>query len=248
MGRPAIDFTGQRFSRLLVLGRDVTKPSGAGKSAYWLCQCDCGNQVSIRSDKLKNGITQSCGCLSKEIRSQLFLKDMINQRIGRLTVLRRDTSKPMGKKQYAYWICQCDCGNICSVRSDHLRDTTTQSCGCLNSTGEEKITNILKEHNINFTSQYQFPDLKGDYYNLRFDFALLDDYNNPVVLIEYQGDQHYRPWGNEPIERFQKRQEYDAKKRDYCKQHNIKLIEISYKDFDKLDWNYLSWRINNESL
>ena len=34
MGRPAVDLTGQHFNRLTVLGRDMTKPIGAGKSAY----------------------------------------------------------------------------------------------------------------------------------------------------------------------------------------------------------------------
>ena len=53
MGRPAIDLTGMEVGRLTVLGRDVSKPSGAGKSAYWLCQCECGNITSVRMDKLK---------------------------------------------------------------------------------------------------------------------------------------------------------------------------------------------------
>ena len=54
MGRPAIDLTGMEVGRLTVLGRDVSKPSGAGKSVYWLCQCECGNITSVRMDKLRN--------------------------------------------------------------------------------------------------------------------------------------------------------------------------------------------------
>ena len=38
MGRPAIDLTGMEVGRLTVLGRDASKPSGAGKSVYWLCR------------------------------------------------------------------------------------------------------------------------------------------------------------------------------------------------------------------
>ena len=45
MGRPAIDLTGMEIGRLTVLGRDFSKPSGAGKSVYWLCQCECGNPL-----------------------------------------------------------------------------------------------------------------------------------------------------------------------------------------------------------
>ena len=55
MGRPAIDLTGMEVGRLTVLSRDLSKPSGAGKSVYWLCQCECGNISSVRMDKLKKG-------------------------------------------------------------------------------------------------------------------------------------------------------------------------------------------------
>lgn len=238
MGRPAIDLIGQKFNRLLVLERDTTRPSGAGKGVYWKCLCDCGNIKSVRSDKLRKNIIQSCGCLSKEICSQMFLIDLTGQTFGRLTVLERDTTKPMGKTHFAYWKCKCQCGNIVSVRTDHLRNGTTSSCGCLNSAGEELITSLLQTHNIQYTTQYEFNDLKGDYNNLRFDFAIFNN-NDIQCLIEYQGDQHYRPWNNEPIERFEKRLEYDQKKRNYCNQHNIKLIEIPYSDYNKITWEYL---------
>ena len=175
MGRPAIDLTGQKFNKLTVLERDWSYPTGTGKGVYWKCLCDCGNIKSIRTDKIRKGIVKSCGCLSKEIRSQMFLDDLTGQLFGRLTVLERDTSKPMGKNCFAYWKCRCQCGNIVSVRGDHLRDKTTSSCGCLNSQGEETITNILQQHNIEYTTQYEFDDLKGDFNCLRFDFATFHD-------------------------------------------------------------------------
>ncbi len=58
----AVDLTGQRFGRLLVLARDYSKR----KSAYWECLCDCGNKISTASTCLKLGYTKSCGCLLKE--------------------------------------------------------------------------------------------------------------------------------------------------------------------------------------
>ena len=33
----------------------------------WHCICDCGNEVDIRSQDLRSGKTQSCGCLHKDI-------------------------------------------------------------------------------------------------------------------------------------------------------------------------------------
>ncbi|MBP1041536.1 AP2 domain-containing protein [Vagococcus sp. BWB3-3] len=34
-----------------------------GNQTKWLCQCDCGNQTIVYYYNLRNGHTQSCGCL-----------------------------------------------------------------------------------------------------------------------------------------------------------------------------------------
>ena len=34
---------------------------------YWKCKCDCGNELTVRSDHLKNGSIVSCGCYQKYI-------------------------------------------------------------------------------------------------------------------------------------------------------------------------------------
>ena len=120
MGRKAIDLTGQKFNRLTVLERDTTKKS---KNACWICQCECGNIVSVQGTHLKNESTKSCGCLQREISTI----DLTGQKFGRLTVLKQDISK----NGHAYWICQCDCGNIISVLGNNLRNGKTKSCGCL---------------------------------------------------------------------------------------------------------------------
>lgn len=53
-----INIVGQRFGRLIV--KDY------GGKGTWKCLCDCGNQVTTRTNSLKGGLTQSCGCLSRE--------------------------------------------------------------------------------------------------------------------------------------------------------------------------------------
>lgn len=67
-----IDLTGMRFGRLLVLGID--KEKSHDKIIYWICQCDCGNIVSVRGGDLRGGNTKSCGCLHKENPAKLFSK------------------------------------------------------------------------------------------------------------------------------------------------------------------------------
>lgn len=57
------------------------------------------------------------------------LIDLTGQRFGRLTVLQKDNKRIT--KSGSYWICQCDCGNIKSIKSSSLRRGEIQSCGCL---------------------------------------------------------------------------------------------------------------------
>jgi hypothetical protein len=56
---------GRKFVRLLVIAE--AEPVGARRRSAWLCQCDCGNQKIVKTDELKGGGTQSCGCLNKEL-------------------------------------------------------------------------------------------------------------------------------------------------------------------------------------
>lgn len=56
------DLTGQRFERLTVMQKAPTQTN----MTYWLCQCDCGETVSVRRDHLLTGNTVSCGCFRVE--------------------------------------------------------------------------------------------------------------------------------------------------------------------------------------
>ena len=58
----AVDLTGKRFGRLVVVERDFSYK----KAAYWRCRCDCGNETTVQSVHLRSGATQSCGCLHME--------------------------------------------------------------------------------------------------------------------------------------------------------------------------------------
>lgn len=55
--------------------------------------------------------------------------DLTGQKFGKLTVIQYShTVRPRG---IAFFLCKCDCGNITTVASGHLRSGHTQSCGCL---------------------------------------------------------------------------------------------------------------------
>lgn len=59
-----IDLTGQRFTRLTVIGR---AGSIRGRPA-WLCKCDCGNKTIVDGCALRSGNTKTCGCSRKELK------------------------------------------------------------------------------------------------------------------------------------------------------------------------------------
>ena len=55
------------------------------------------------------------------------MRDITNQRFGRLTVIR-----PVGQTVQKCWIweCRCDCGKIKNITSAHIVNGSTKSCGC----------------------------------------------------------------------------------------------------------------------
>lgn len=61
MGR-IIDKTGEKFGRLTVIKLEGI----SGKEARWICQCDCGNETTVRSGNLTSGAVKSCGCYKHE--------------------------------------------------------------------------------------------------------------------------------------------------------------------------------------
>ena len=90
---------------------------------------------------------------------------------------------------------------------------------------------------------YIFDDCKHNGH-LRFDFALFDNDNNLICLIEFDGEQHYRAFdffGGK--DKFKDIQTKDEIKNNYCEKNNIKLIRISYKDENNIN-NILKKELN----
>lgn len=65
------DLSGMKFGRLTVKQRADDNISDSGyHTVMWNCTCDCGNEVVIRGKCLTGGVTNSCGCLAKELLSE----------------------------------------------------------------------------------------------------------------------------------------------------------------------------------
>lgn len=63
-----INILGLKFNRLSVIKFLETR--GNSSHAYWLCKCDCGNEIEVRASHLKTGTVKSCGCYASEVSSK----------------------------------------------------------------------------------------------------------------------------------------------------------------------------------
>ena len=79
--------------------------------------------------------------------------------------------------------------------------------------------------------QFKFENLKHKN-KLIFDFAIFDDIDNLLLLIEYNGIQHYKMnnYFHKNIEDFKISKKRDSLKKKYCKNNNINLIIIKYNE------------------
>lgn len=74
----AINLIGNHYGRLTVISRAGSKLQGIKKQRKvpcWLCQCSCGKKTIATSQNLKHGNVRSCGCLSRELKSQRMKHD-----------------------------------------------------------------------------------------------------------------------------------------------------------------------------
>lgn len=145
---------------------------------------------------------------------------------------------------YKVYRCKCIlCGKEQNITCDKFKISKSSMyssyssavyCDCHKiSSFQWKVCKLLFESGIRYTVEYAFGDLYGIGRRnlLRFDFAVFDEHEMLKVLIECQGEQHYRSiadFGGEYA--YFQQIKNDKLKRNYCKNHNIELIEISYKD------------------
>lgn len=150
-----IDLTGQRFGKLLVVESVVRPEHIKGGKKYWLCKCDCGNNVITSGSNLRNDHTESCGCGR--------VQDITGKVFSRLTVIKQVQRPENVKNKESYWMCKCECGKEIIVNSGSLKNGHTNSCGCYHldkisiKHGQAAINSLIngyirsaKERNLDF--------------------------------------------------------------------------------------------------
>lgn len=130
-------------------------------------------------------------------------------------------------------------GNFKQSIDNHKRG---QGCPkCSSSKGEKKIRSFFEINNIEYIEQYPICLNADTKRYLRSDFYI------PSIntVIEYDGIQHFKAnshFGGE--KEFESRVKRDNIKNEFCKEHKIVMLRISYKDYKNIN-NILSDLLND---
>jgi hypothetical protein len=136
----AKNLIGQQFGTLTVVCR--SEKNNKSGFVYWECSCKCGKIVVARGSHLLSGNIRSCG-------KCFFVSDITGSLYGKLKVIRQDYAD-YGHKGVR-WICECECGNMKSIRANNLINGHTRSCGCFSKELSKKT--CMKKYGVDHPSK-----------------------------------------------------------------------------------------------
>jgi predicted Zn-ribbon and HTH transcriptional regulator len=122
------------------------------------------------------------------------------------------------------------CGHVYMVKPSNFIHNNRRCPKCKESKGESDIELFLQQNNVRFKKQYRINECKNKQ-ALPFDFAIFDDEDKLIFLIEYDGEQHFYSidfFGGE--KRFESTKKNDSIKNKFCLLNNIPLLRIKYDD------------------
>lgn len=199
-------------------------------------QCKCGNIFNTTFDAIKNSKKHLCDeCTGKgyfkkgqdahniknhnEFVKELELKvpefELLDEYIDAKTKIR---------------FRHKNCGHICYKTPDNILNKFRGCPKCNESKGERKIRYFLESNDICFETQKTFYDCRN-IKPLPFDFYI------PILntCIEYDGEQHFKEVKVFTKQNLEQIKLHDSIKTIYCKQNNIRLIRINYKNFNDIE-------------
>ena len=123
------------------------------------------------------------------------------------------------------------------LANNHLRGIGCPKCK--SSKGEITIRKYLKKRNILFEEQKKFDNLK-DIKQLSYDFYIPEK----NLLIEFNGEQHYRKCFNRDLHKWHRQKHHDWLKRKFARDNHFNLLVIKYdEDANKMLDNVFNWFI-----
>lgn len=224
---------GQTFGFWKIIAR---VPNKNNFSVYYKCKClKCGTtEAEVSRHLLVSGESTACQKCRQKAMVEATIKNEQGKTYGFLYVERRATEEETPLLNHGvYWNCTCQkCGRTnVIIKGDYLRNGDTKSCGCILSINESKIACLLDNYGYKYKSQYTFSNLSSTGRScdrLPFDFAILNDKQEVLYLIEYDGIQHFNKNHQWFDGGFEKTRQNDLLKNQYCFTNNIPLIRIPF--------------------
>jgi hypothetical protein len=115
------DCTGQRFGRLVVLGKGDRIPDRKSYRQMWKLQCECGSIIQIPRNHFEDKGQISCGCARKLglIDNKRRPHNITGIMFGTLSAIALTGKKDINNKPT--WFMRCDCGNSCEKSLSDIR-------------------------------------------------------------------------------------------------------------------------------
>lgn len=110
---------GYKKGHISVIKKTKVPDNETWNGHYYLCLCRCGKLITLRSRKIQETDTPSCGCAIQSHR------DLTGKVYGKLTV----TSETKRVNRHWLWKAICTCGNTVWPRAHHLTSGRSKSCG-----------------------------------------------------------------------------------------------------------------------
>lgn len=199
----------------------------------------CGREFNTTSKSLfKNGNCHHCKkeelILKRTKTHEQFIQEVFDLVGNEYTVLNHYEKSGIYIK-----IKHNICNHEYSVTPENfLYGYRCSKCNSL-SKGEKTIFKYLDSNDIKYISQYKFEGCR-DKSVLPFDFAVFNNEDKLMLLIEYDGQQHFKAvqFGGIPqeraVENFKITQLHDQIKNTYCRENSIPLLRIPYNKLNNI--------------
>ncbi len=208
-----------------------------GQKIWWLCEDGHEWKASINNRTHKNQGCPVCSgrIVSDKNRFSILYPELILEwhptKNGELTPHHIS----FGISKRVWWLCEEGHEWRASINRRTNPNSNNGCPKCASSKGEKEILSFLKEFNVAHITEYRFENCRHKR-ELPFDFAIFDSDGYLHCIIEYHGEQHYRPikfFGGQ--KKYEERIRNDKIKSDYCRENNIPLKIIPYWEFDNIE-------------
>lgn len=130
--------------------------------------------------------------------------DITGKRFGRLTVVKRVENRvSISGRQYAMWLCKCDCGKTKIASTGNLRQGQVRSCGCLqkdsykSNSRNHKLSLLAMTHGETKTHLYMvWSGMKRRCQNPHTKYYPLYGGRGVRVCDEWQKYEPFRDWAH----------------------------------------------------